>query len=110
MTDMLQGNSSQTSQAGDDPPYERHTPIKGSPQRARGPSRRAHAQKASELLTAQLLAEGSALPDTEAAVAGADIGYGQQAESCMMSTSPEEWHSRRCALSLCMFDALCMPA
>ena len=105
MTDMLQGNSSQTSQAGDDPPYERRVPQKGSPQRARGPSKRAHAQKESELLAAQLLADGNTLPDTEAALAGADIGYGQQAESSMMSTGPEEWHCRRCALPLCSLHA-----
>ena len=95
MTDMLQGNSSQTPQSSDDPPYERRTHTKGSPQRARGPSKRAHAQKASELLAAQLLAKSSALPDTEPAAA-AEAGYGQQAESSLMSISPEEWTSRRC--------------
>ena len=111
MTDMLQGNSSQTGQSGDDLPYERRTPSKASPHKARAPSKRVHTQKAAEQLGRQLRAEGSALPDQEgsatAAVAAQAAAqytqhaqHDQQAES-LMSPRTEDWHSTRCAAIHC---------
>lgn len=96
MTDMLQGSSggNQSPQPNDDPPYERRTFSKSIPQRARGPSKRAHAQKAAELLAAQLMAESIALPDHELGTAE-DRGYGQQAESSLIPTTQDDWQPRR---------------
>ena len=108
MTDMLQGNSSQIAQSGDDPTYERRAPSKASPQRARAPSKRSHAQKATQQLAAQLQAECTALPHQEApAIAAAQPAaqhaqhaqHDQQAES-LMSSSPENWQSERCAYNV----------
>lgn len=101
MTDMLQGNSSQTAQSGDDPTYERRAPSKASPQRARAPSKRSHAQKATQQLAAQLQAEGSALPHDQglATAAAQHAQHNQQAES-LMSSSHENWQSRRCAYNV----------
>lgn len=110
MTDMLQGNSSQTGQSGDDMPYERRTPSKASPHKARAPSKRVHAQRAAEQLGTQLRPEGGALPcqegsATAAAAAQAAVQHtqhaqhDQQAES-LMSPSTEDWHSTRCAAML----------
>ena len=93
MTDMLQGSSSQSPQHIDDPPYERRAPSKGSPQNARGPSKRAHARRAAELLAAQLMAEGIALPDHDAPVKSEDCG--QQAESSLIPTTQDDWQARR---------------
>lgn len=107
MTDMLQGNSSQTGQSGDDVPYERRTPSKASPHKARAPSKRVHARKAVEQLGTQLQAEGSALPDQEGCATAAAAAqaaaaqhtqhaqHDQQAES-LMSPSTEDWHATRC--------------
>ena len=96
MTHMLQGSSGQSPQPNDDPPYERHTPSKGSPQKkARGPSKRPHARRAAELLAAQLMAESIALPDNDAPVKSEDCGNGQQAESSLIPTPQEDWQARR---------------
>lgn len=112
MTDMLQGNSSQTGQSGDDLPYERRTPSKASPHKGRAPSKRFHAQKAAEQLGPQLPAEGSALPDQEGSATAAAAAqavaqhtqhaqHDQQAES-LMSPSTEDWHSSRYAAMLAL--------
>lgn len=93
MTDMLQGSSSQSPQHNDDPPYERRAPSKGSPQNARGPSKRPHARRAAELLAAQLMAEGIALPDHDAPVKSEDCG--QQADSSLIPTTQDDWQARR---------------
>lgn len=111
MTDMLQGNSNQTPDSSDDPPYERRTPTKASPQRARAPSKRTHAQKATrQLLAAQLQAKCSALRDHQPLEA-AHTALDQQAES-LMSGSPDEWHpSRGCAPTLyCGVTLYCTPS
>ena len=107
MTDMLQGNSTHAAQSVDDPPYERRTPSKASPQRARAPSKRPHAQKATQQLAAQLWAESSVLPDQEAPATAAaqptaqHAQHDQQADS-LMSLGSEDWQSRRCAYILYM--------
>ncbi|KAL3154586.1 hypothetical protein ABBQ32_014037 [Trebouxia sp. C0010 RCD-2024] len=94
MTDMLQGNSNHTPESSDDPPYEQRTPTKASPQRARAPSKRTHAQKATRLLlAAQLQAKCSALRDQQP-LGAAQTALDQQAES-LMSGSPDEWHPSR---------------
>ena len=95
MTDMLQGSSGQSAQPNEDPPYERRAPSKGSPQKARGPSKRPHARRAAELLAAQLMAESIALPDNDAPVKSEDCGNGQQAESSLIPTTQEDWQARR---------------
>ena len=106
MTDMLQGNSTPAAQSVEDPPYERRTPSKASPQRARAPSKRSHAQKANQQLAAQLRAECSTLPHHQAPATAAaqpaaqHAQHDQQAES-LMSPSPEDWQPGRCAYILC---------